>query len=332
MSNFPFHRSSGPPRIVQSTSVHSTSKSLFDFLAATFNMTFATWQQSSYLGMKPIWVFDMILTTLLACLLSTLTHAEDATSSTAQLSEPFVDQTTGLRMERFFGARTSFGFAFAMPASSANASATTSSFIGQLTFPLKNGQGWGAMGLTGDMEGNFILAAWPDGAGGVMASFRQATNEDSPPEVTGGFNVRPIPDGTTVNATALSYTFLCENCIDSTLGLNLDPTTGNAVMGWALSEKAPLGSAMDPGARLDFHERGFGPFTARLGAAATEQFDAVAATALEPVPASGKAVAAVPGAAGAGSGDEGGDDENDENESGESGGNSSGNNSDDEDD
>jgi hypothetical protein len=170
------------------------------------------------------------------------------------------------------------------------------------------------MGITGDMEGNFILAAWPDGKGSVTASFRQATNEDNPPEVTGNFNVRPIPDGTVVNATFLSYTFLCENCLDPALGLSLDGT-GNAVMGWALSEKAPLGDAADPGVRLDFHERGFGPFTARLGEAATTQFDAVAATALAPVAASKKAVAAVAGAVGVGSGDEG-DDGDDKKEGG----------------
>jgi hypothetical protein len=256
---------------------------------------------SSPVRMQLVRVYDVLFVTLLACLLSTFTYAgDDETSAASQFSEPFVDQTTGLNMEQFFGARTSSSFAFATPA--ANTSST--SFIGQLAFPLKASLGWGAMGLTGDMEGNFILAAWPDGKGGVMASFRQATNEDNPPEVTGNFNVRPITDGTQVNATSLSYTFLCENCLDPTLGLSLD-ATGNAVMGWALSEKASLGDAADAGARLDFHERGFGPFTARLGAAATTQFEAIAATALTSVAASKKAVAAV-----AGSGDEG-DDDND---------------------
>jgi len=261
---------------------------------------------SSSMRIQAVRIYDVLLVTMLACLLITATYAEDdePTSSASTFSTPFVDQGTGLAMERFFGARTSFGFAFATSSSNA------SSFIGQLSFPLVNGQGWGAMGLTGDMEGNFILAAWPDGKGGVMASFRQATDEDNPPEVTGAFSVRPIPGGTVVNATALSYTFLCENCIDSTLGLNVD-ATGNAVMGWALSEKAPLGNSADPGARLDFHERGFGPFTARLGAAASAQFDAVAATALQPVAASSNAVPAVAGAAGIGSGGEDSDSEDD---------------------
>lgn len=241
---------------------------------------------------------------------------DEPTSSISQVSTPLIDQTTGLRMERFFGARTSFGFAFALPTTPPPAG-TAGSFIGQLTFPLVDGAGWGAMGLTGDMEGNFILAAWADGNGGVMASFRQATNEDDPPEVTGGFAVRPLPDGVVVNATLLSYTFLCENCIDPALGLVADAATGNAVMGWALSERSPRGDPADPGAFLGLHERGFGPFTARLGEAATAQFDAVAATALAPVAPSRNAVAAVAGAAGAGSGDEGGDDDDEDGEDSE---------------
>lgn len=237
--------------------------------------------------------------------------SDDATSSISQVSTPFVDQTTGLTMERFFGARTSFAFAFALPASgSANAtSATPSSFIGQLAFPLVNGQGWGAMGLTGDMEGNFILAVWPDGKGGVMASFRQAIDEDNPAEVRGSFAVRPIPDGTIVNQTFLSYTFLCEGCVDTSLGLKVQPS-GNAAMGWALSERPPRGDPANPGAFLGFHERGFGPFTARLGNAATQQFDAVALTALQPVGASRNAVPVVAGGAGRGSKDKDDDDNN----------------------
>lgn len=270
----------------------------------------------------------LLLASLVA--LPILTHAQDdddddePTSSTDQFSEPFVDQVTGLAMERFFGARTSFGFAFALPdASAVSPDSPAGSFIGKISFPLVDGIGWGAFGLTGFMEGNFILAVWPDGNGGVMASFRQATDEDDPPEVTGDFRVRPLPDGVSVNATSLSYTFLCENCLDASLGLGPDAVAaGQAVMGWALSERSPLGDPSDPGARLGFHERGFGPFTARLGNAQTAGFDAVAATALEPVPASRRAVPAVPGAFEEGSGDE---------DSGDSGDDSSDSDSDDDD-
>ncbi|EKJ75999.1 hypothetical protein FPSE_03771 [Fusarium pseudograminearum CS3096] len=251
-------------------------------------------------------------------LLPALALADDEpTSSTSQITEPFVDQVTGLTMERFFGSKTSFTFAFALPDANTATNTTAGSFIGRLQFPLANGEGWGAAGLTGDMEGNFILAAWPDGKGGVMSSFRQAIDEDNPAVVKGDFKVRPIPDGTSVNATSLLYTFLCENCLDSTLGLGPEAASGNAVMGWALSERPPRGDASDPAAFLGFHEKGFGPFTARLAQAKSTGFDAVAAKALDPVGISPKAVATVPNAfqdGGSGdedSGDEAGDVDND---------------------
>lgn len=90
---------------------------------------------------------------LVSCFLATFSFAQDddePTSSAAQTSTPFVDQTTGLKMERFFGARTSFGFGLALPVA-APVTTQATSFIGQLSFPLVDGQGWGAMGLTGDM-------------------------------------------------------------------------------------------------------------------------------------------------------------------------------------
>ncbi|OLN85270.1 Cellobiose dehydrogenase 4 [Colletotrichum chlorophyti] len=242
----------------------------------------------------------------------TLVTADDdePTSSPAQQSVPFTDQATSLAMERFFGARTQFAFAMTLPEE------PSSSFIGQLSFPLVNGAGWGAMGLTGDMKGNFIFAVWPDGDGGVMATFRQATNEDNPPEVKGDFAVRPIAKGVSVNATSLMYTFLCENCLNATLGLGPEATGGNAVMGWALSERA-VRNPRDPGASLGFHERGFGPFTARLVSARSARFGAVAATAGEPVASSNRAIAVTPNAFRDGGSD--GDNDDDEESGGKDG-------------
>ena len=111
-----------------------------------------------------------------------------------------------------------------------------------------------------------------------------------------------------------TYTFLCEGCLDATLGLGPEGTAADAVMGWALSERAVRNPA-NPAAGLGFHERGFGPFTARLGNAKTAQFDTVAALAGAPVGNSGRAVAATPNAFGEGgedSGDEGDDDGDDD--------------------
>lgn len=240
-------------------------------------------------------VFPSVTSVLLLLLRSSsLIHAQEdddkeeedddePTSSTAQVSAAFTEPATGLAMERFFGARTTFGFAMTMPAT------PTDSFIGQLSFPLVDGAGWGALGLNGDMENNFFLAAWADGAGGVMASFRQGTDEEDPPEVVGAFSVRPLAAATAANDSFLTFTFLCEGCLDSALGLGAEAVGADGIMGWALSEEV-IANPETPAGRLGFHERGFGPFTMRLGEARSADFDAVAATAGDPIAASAEAV------------------------------------------
>lgn len=238
-------------------------------------------------------VFPSVTSVLLLLLRSSsLIHAQEdddeeeddddePTSSTAQVSAAFTEPATGLAMERFFGARTTFGFAMTMPA--------TDSFIGQLSFPLVDGTGWGALGLNDDMENNFFLAAWADVAGGVMASFRQGTDEEDPPEVVGAFAVRPLAADTAANDSFFTFTFLCEGCLDSALGLGAEAIGADGIMGWALSEEV-VANPETPAGRLGFHERGFGPFTMRLGEARSADFNAVAATAGDPIAASAEAV------------------------------------------
>lgn len=261
--------------------------------------------------------FSLILLILSATIVAQ--DDDEPTSSASQVSTAFTEAVTGLTMERFFGARTTFGFAMTMPETPVD------SFIGQMSFPLVNGAGWGAIGLTGDMENNFFLAAWADGAGGVMASFRQGTNEDDPPEVVGNFAVRPIAEATAVNNSFLTFTFLCEGCMDSALGLGAEATGADGVMGWALSEQA-VGGQGSPDGQLGFHERGFGPFTMRLGQARSTSFEAVAAQAGAPVQASGSASPVALNVAGGES--EGGEDDDDDSEGG-GGGVSAGGQSDD---
>lgn len=259
---------------------------------------------------------------LILLLLSVKIVAQDddePTSSAAQVSTAFTEAVTGLTMERFFGARTTFGFAMTMPETPVD------SYIGQMTFPLVNGAGWGAVGLTGDMENNFFLAAWSDGAGGVMASFRQGTNEDDPPEVVGNFAVRPIAAATAVNDSFLTFTFLCEGCMNAALGLGAEATGADGVMGWALSEQA-VADQRSPDAQLGFHERGFGPFTMRLAQARSASFESVAAQAGAPIQASGRASPVALNVAGG----ESEDDDEDDNE-GARGGNAASGQSDDED-
>jgi cellobiose dehydrogenase (acceptor) len=71
----------------------------------------------------------------------------------------------------------------------------------------------------------------------------------------------PIPDGTFVNDTAFSYTFLCSNCIsdDVSTGLVLYESPDVNIMGWAFSVD-PLTDASTASATLNYHSGGFGAF------------------------------------------------------------------------
>tara|TARA_R110002060_G_scaffold32428_3_gene42998 strand:+ start:916 stop:1485 length:570 start_codon:yes stop_codon:yes gene_type:complete len=171
------------------------------------------------------------------------------TLSNAQTTAPFTDIVTGIQFQRFFGAKTQFAFGIALPEN------PTTDFIGQMTFPLTAAGGWGGIALADDMVGPLLLAAWPNG-NAVESSFRLASTEDaSPPVANGNFSVAPIPSGTSVNASSMSFTFLCQNCIDSKLGFAAGNTLGTFGMAWALAGK-PVSNPADAATELSFHDKG----------------------------------------------------------------------------
>jgi hypothetical protein len=173
-----------------------------------------------------------------------------ASLTTAQQTTPFTDPLTGINFQRFFGAKTQFAFGIALPEN------PSTDFIGQISAPMLNGAGWAGISLQEDMEGPLLLTAWPNGAE-VVHSFRVARNEDdSPPVATGAFNVLPISTGTVVNASHMTFTFLCQNCIgDASTGFTASDTAGEFQMGWALASRA-VSDAADPAAVLPFHNSG----------------------------------------------------------------------------
>lgn len=165
-----------------------------------------------------------------------------------------------------------------------------------------------------------------DGKGKVISSFRQAFNEDdNPPEVAGTFRLRPIADATSVNNTFLTYTFLCENCLDA--GLGLAAQSQSAEMGWALASTSVRNAASSTGV-LGFHNSGFGDFKANLAGARNADFATWAALAGAPLTGSAGARQFDVGAAGDGGGDS--DDEGDGGDGGDGG--NSGDDSDSDDD
>ncbi|KAH7329906.1 putative cellobiose dehydrogenase [Rhexocercosporidium sp. MPI-PUGE-AT-0058] len=229
------------------------------------------------------------------------------TLSKAQTTTPFTDPVTGIQFQRFFGAKTQFAFGIALPEN------PTTDFIGQMTFPLTASGGWGGISLADDMVGPLLLAAWPDG-NTVQSSFRLASTEDaSPPVATGSFSVVPIPSGTSVNGTSMSFTFLCKNCIDSKLGFAAGNTLGTFGMGWALAGK-PVSDPASAATELSFHDKGFDEFDAQLNAARSPLFGEWALLAGADIVSNGSTTAVAPIAPGSGGGFAGGDDDDDEDE------------------
>ncbi|KAK5655080.1 hypothetical protein OQA88_5979 [Cercophora sp. LCS_1] len=199
-----------------------------------------------------------------------------STPAAAQTSA-FTDQATEILFQRFSNARNNLGFGIALPTKPSD------SFIGQLSFPLANGNGYGGLSLSSDREASLQVACWSDGAGKVIASLRQPSSKDgNPPEATGPFSIRPIASGTSANNTFLTFTFLCEGCLDEKAGLSASKTAGTVEMGWTLAN-LPVLNSESPSAILPLRNSDFGSFEADLAAARTPDFDKWAALAGAPL-------------------------------------------------
>lgn len=121
---------------------------------------------------------------------------------------------------------------------------------------MSDGKGWGGISFQDNMEGPLLLCAWPNG-NKVVSSFRVAKNEDdSPPVVTGDFKIVQIDQGTVVNSTHMTFTFMCQNCVgDARTSFTAQDTAGKFGMGWALADAA-VSDPADPAAVLGFHNVG----------------------------------------------------------------------------
>lgn len=98
-----------------------------------------------------------------------------------------------------------------------------------------------------------------------MSSFHQARNEDDrPPQVSGTFRVRQISSRKLVNDTHMTFTFLCEGCLDASPGLTAAATAGSFEIGWALADTA-VSDPASSGAIIGFHNKGFDSFDGAVG-------------------------------------------------------------------
>ncbi|KAF2706157.1 iron reductase domain protein [Pleomassaria siparia CBS 279.74] len=164
----------------------------------------------------------MKFTTLLLSGLAALT--------TAQTAAPYTDAKSGITFNAFIGS-TGYFFGIALPANSTSSNTDFIATIGG------KGTGWSGVSLGGGMLNKLLVVAWPN-AQAIVSSFRKTANYGSPAVATGTFTQTPIANGTYVNATHWTYTFLCSKCIlsDKT---TFAPTDLTASFGYALNAAAP---------------------------------------------------------------------------------------------
>ncbi|EOA88304.1 uncharacterized protein SETTUDRAFT_160751 [Exserohilum turcica Et28A] len=191
---------------------------------------------------------------------------------------PYTDDKTGIE---FLGFHDPSGYrlGYALPEGSAK------DFIAQIQAPVTNGKGWAGLSMGQSMVGNPLVVAWPND-GKIISSIREATGYTNPAAKTGNMTIKAIPDGTYVNDTAFSYTFLCSNCISSDPLSGLVLADGTNVMGWAYSNKA-MTDPTTPSAVLSYHDAGFGAFGLSASKAKNANFEKWAALAVAGTPSGG---------------------------------------------
>ncbi|KAF2123535.1 carbohydrate-binding module family 1 protein [Dothidotthia symphoricarpi CBS 119687] len=196
-----------------------------------------------------------------------------ALRAAAQTSSVYTDEKTNIT---FNGLRHTSGYTlgFALPEN------PTTDFIAQIQAPITNGAGWAGFSMGQSMAGNLLVVAWPN-EGEIVSSFREATGYTNPAVTTGDFKMTPIPEGTYVNDTAFSYTFLCSNCIsdDVTKGLVIYEAPSNNIVGWAYSADA-LTDSTSASATLNYHSGGFGAFGCPMANATSADYETWAALAV----------------------------------------------------
>ncbi|KAJ4321378.1 hypothetical protein N0V94_002915 [Neodidymelliopsis sp. IMI 364377] len=204
-----------------------------------------------------------------------LSTALFALQAVAQTSSPYTDAKTGIDFRGYTDAKTGYTFGIALPEN------PTTDFIAQIQAPITNGGGWAGFSMGQSMTGNLLVVAWPND-GEVVSSFRKATGYTNPATTTGDFTMNPIPDGTFVNDTAFSYTFLCKNCIsdDVATGLVIYESPSTNIMGWAFSDD-PLTDPATASSTLTYHTAGFGAFGLPMSNATSANFETWAAMAVE---------------------------------------------------
>ncbi|KAK0452909.1 GMC oxidoreductase [Desarmillaria tabescens] len=199
-----------------------------------------------------------VVVTLLAILSGVRETAGQSASS-------YTDPITGMSFQALQDSSTGFVFGLALPET------IGTDFIGQMIYPSTDGAGWG-----GAMTSTLLLVYWANGDE-VMTSFRETSSYASPSVYDGNVTLSTIPDGTYVNDTHVSLTFLCGGCITGD-SLSFSSTDTSAVLGWGYSTSS-LSDITDSSTALVFHSAGYGEFGFSISGAQTSEYDTWAALA-----------------------------------------------------
>ncbi|KAM3086070.1 hypothetical protein ACMFMG_000206 [Clarireedia jacksonii] len=172
-----------------------------------------------------------------------------AARALAQTASSYIDSNTGIT---FMGFEDTSGFKYGMVLPET----VEGDFIGQIVIPSTGGSGYGGVSLTGQMTGSMLIVAWPSGTD-VISSLRETSGYTSPGAYANTTStLLPIANGTFVNSTHMSYTFLCQSCLGNTYSLSAGAKT--IVLGWALGNGTVTNPTSASDATFTYHGAGYG--------------------------------------------------------------------------
>ncbi|ROW04210.1 hypothetical protein VSDG_00938 [Cytospora chrysosperma] len=188
------------------------------------------------------------------------------TAAAATVASAYTDPNTGIDFQTYFASDIEYSFGLALPET------IETDFIGQMVVPLTDSAGWGGVSLGGAMVNKLLVVAWPGSSSDVMASLRVATSYANPSVYSNSsVNILPIANGTFVNSTHLSYTFLCQGCIVGGT-TTFKATDETPVLGYAVSSTDPT-DVSDSTTALTYHDAGFGEYGVVAASAQSANFE-----------------------------------------------------------
>lgn len=235
--------------------------------------------------------------TLVTLILSIVGTTTAAASDGLPQASKYIDSNSNIT---FLGyANQGFHFGMALPQD------LKDDVIVQLVSPLKNGGGWGGIDFGASMTGPLMVVAWPNTAkeNTVMISPRVATGY----EIDNGANaykanpitITQIPDGTFVNDTHVSATFVCGGCLNAD-SFGAANTTATFAYAYAYD---PVADPADPDTTLSDHTANgepYGAFGVTVAQAKSGEYSTWAALTETAAAASGTAAAGASATSGAG--------------------------------